>query len=124
MEEYIPYSENTNIEARVQQFCNQEDIEAYYNENESDEDEYIVEKIITKKFNNRTSQYEFLVKWKDYSDKFNTWELSSNIPDNKLVEFERSLVCTGQNQTNERRPGLRERNSLKNTFRPDFISNM
>ena len=32
----------------------------------------IFERIVTKKFNNRTNQYEFLVKWKDYSD---TWEL-------------------------------------------------
>ena len=68
-----------DIEGRIRLFCGIQDISNYSIENDSDQDEYIVERIITKKFNNRTNQYEFLVKWKDYSDKFNTWELSSNI---------------------------------------------
>ena len=72
LEEYTPFSENADIEGRIRLFFGIQDINNYSIENESDQDEYIVERIITKKFNNRTNQYEFLVKWKDYSDKFNT----------------------------------------------------
>ena len=73
-----------DVEGRIELFCGTQDVDIYCSENQSDhEDEYIVERIVTKKFNCRTNQYEFLVKWKDYSDKFNTWELSSNIPDDK-----------------------------------------
>ena len=79
LEEYTLFSENVGIEGRIRLFCGIQDINSYSIENESDQDEYIVERIITKKFNNRTNQNEFLVKWKDCSDKFNTWELSSNI---------------------------------------------
>ena len=123
LEEYTPFSENVGIEGRIRLFCDIQDINNYSIENESDQDEYVVERIITKKFNNCTNQYEFLVKWKDYSDKFNTWELSSNIPDDKIVEFEHSLLTIGQLRTQEARPGLRDRTTLKSTFHPDYISN-
>ena len=119
LEEYIPFSENVDIE----RFCGTQGIDNYCNENEHEADEYIVERIVMKKFNNRTNQYEFLVKWKDYSDKFNTWELSSNIPDDKIVEFEHTLLTIGQQRTQEHRPGLRDRTTLKSTFHPDYISN-
>ena len=122
LEGYIPFSENVYIEGRIEQFCGTQDIDNNCNENEGDqEDEYIVERIVTKKFNNHTNQYEFLVKWKDYSDKFNTWELSSNIPDNKIVEFERSLLISGKQRTQELHPGLRDRTTLKSTFHLDYI---
>ena len=66
-----------NVEGRIELFCGTQDVDIYCSENQSDhEDEYMVERIVTKKFNCRTNQYEFLVKWKNYSDKFNTWELS------------------------------------------------
>lgn len=127
LDEYIPFSENVDIKGRIKKFCGIKDINNYSivndHESQSDQDESIVERIITKKFNNRTNQYEFLVKWKDYSDKFNTWELSSNIPDDKIVEFERNLLTIGRLRTHEARPGLRDRTTLKSTFHPDYISN-
>ena len=49
LEEYIPFSENVDIEGRIEQFCGTQDIDNYCDENESDqEDEYIVERIVTK----------------------------------------------------------------------------
>ena len=56
LEGYIPFSENIDIEGRIKQFCGTQDIDNYCNENKSDEDEYIVERVITKKFNNHTNQ--------------------------------------------------------------------
>ena len=120
---YVPFTENIDIEGRLKQFSGTQEIDRYI-ETEHDEDKYIVEKIVTKRFNNRTNQYEFLVKWKDYSDRFNTWELSNNIPDDKLVEFERSLLTVAKQRTQDLRPGLRNRTTLKSTFHPDFISNL
>ena len=54
--------------------------------------------------------------------KFNTWELSSNIRDDKIVEFERNLIGQQQSRTQELHPGLRNRTALKSAFRPDYIS--
>ena len=59
---------------------------------------------------------------RDHSDNFNTWGLSSNIPDDKIVEFERSLLTSGKQQTQELRSGLRDR-TLKSKFHSDSISN-
>ena len=46
-----------------------------------------------------------------------------DIPDDKIVGFERSLSTIGQLRTQEARPGLRDRTTLKSTFHPDYISN-
>ena len=73
-------------------------IDTYCNEYKSEqEDEYIVERIVTTKFNNRT-----LNKWKHYSDKF---ELPSNITDDKIIGFECNFLSQ---RTQEIRPGLRK----------------
>ena len=45
------------------------------------------------------------------------------IPDDKIVEFEHSLLTIGQLWTLETRPGLRDRTTLKSTFHPDYILN-
>ena len=91
-EEYMPFSVKVDIEGRIRLFCGIQDINNYSIENESDQDEYIVERIIMKKCNNRTNQYEFLAKWKDY------------IVTNSI-----------QLRAQEARPGLKDRTTLKST---------
>ena len=81
---------------------------------------YIVEIIVKKQFNVRLGQYKFLVKWKGYSAKQNTWELITNIPDAAINEFKHDqqiLFLTHAPTT----PGLRDR--LRPKFNPNFISN-
>ena len=118
---YVPFTEDVNVQERLNLF-NCLNVQPDSTENE---DEYIVEKIVEKKFNNRLGQYEFLVKWKDYSSRFNTWELASNIPDAKLQEFEHAaLQSKAQLQAAEPpRSGLRNRETRRLRFHPDFIAN-
>ena len=48
---------------------------------------------------------------------------SGQHPDDKIVEVERSLLTIGQLRTQETRPRLRDRTTLKSTFDPDYILN-
>ena len=72
---YVPFSDNVNIEERLETF-------GASNQVTTDEEQDELEEIVKKKFNSRLNQYDFLVKWKGCSNKHNTWELISNIPDN------------------------------------------
>ena len=93
---YIPLTDDTDIHGRLKLFtCQPNNTE----NNTENDDEYIVEQIVEKKFNSRSGQFEFLVKWKDYSCRYNTWELASNIPSSKLDEFERNF-CKPQELQN------------------------
>ncbi|XP_047113451.1 uncharacterized protein LOC124789961 isoform X1 [Schistocerca piceifrons] len=60
----------------------------------SSEDEYVVEKILAKRFNPRRKYYEYLLKWEGYPHDQNTWEPVHNMAAcDKLVEtFERNLA--------------------------------
>ena len=57
-----------------------------------------------------------------YSDKHNTWELLSNIPDGIINKFELDKIKKGQTET-PRRPGLRDRGEIKAKHLPEFLSN-
>lgn len=92
-------------------------------EDESDADPYIVERIVDKRFNAHKSQYEYLVKWLGYDTNENTWELPTNIPNNKLQQYEQRLLSKGTT-TEPRKCGLRPRASIKSTLQPDYIVNM
>ena len=86
---------------------------------EEDEEEYIVENIVKKNFNARLGQYEFLVKWKGYSTKHNTWELISNIPDAIVDEFERDQQILALTHA-PIRPGLRDKLSNQNVIQTSY----
>ncbi|KAK7864558.1 hypothetical protein R5R35_007328 [Gryllus longicercus] len=60
----------------------------------SSEDEYVVEKILAKRFNPKKKYYEYLLKWEGYPHEQNTWEPVHNMAAcDKLVEtFERNLA--------------------------------
>lgn len=61
---------------------------------DSSEDEYVVEKILAKRFNPKRKYYEYLLKWEGYPQDQNTWEPVENMAAcDKLVEqFEKSLA--------------------------------
>ena len=77
---------------------------------------FTVEEVIQKWFHPQRQQYEFLVKWKGYTSAENTWELASNIPEDKISEFDRHK----DQRPVSRRDGLRE--TRKCTSRKDFIN--
>ena len=79
---------------------------------------------VKKQFNTSTSlgQYEFLVKWKGYSAKHNTWELITNIPDAVLNKFEQEKQ-TPASINPPTRSGLHDRQTIKPKYHPNFILN-
>ena len=79
-----------------------------------------MEQILKKQFNSKLGQYEFLVKWKGYSEKHNTWELITNIPDTMITQFELDNATLTLEETS--RSGLRDRRTIKPKFDPNFIS--
>ena len=92
-------------------------------EPQREEDEpYIVENIVKKRFNAQKTHYEYLVKWVGYCSDENTWELPSNIPLPILNEYEQKLLDHSSGKE-PLRSGLRDRVSRKLTSRPDFIVN-
>lgn len=46
---------------------------------DSDPEEYNVEKIVARRKNPKTGGYEYLIKWENYSDSENTWEPSEHL---------------------------------------------
>lgn len=89
-----------------------------------DEDPYIVEKIISKRFNSHKVQYEYLVKWLGYSTSENTWELPTNIPSDILDNYEKSALISAsasKDSSTVSRPGLRDRTKRRVPNRPDYI---
>ena len=119
LESYIPFSNDVNIESRLASLSS---TVISNPPPEEDEEEYIVENIVKKNFNARLGQYEFLVKWKGYSAKHNTWELISNIPDAIIDEFERDQQTLALTHA-PTRPGLRDRQTIKPKCNPNFILN-
>ena len=91
-------------------------------DSDDENDPYIVERIVKKRFNSQKVQYEYFVKWLGYSSKQNTWELPSNIPGSVLDAYEQSILETCSTEP-PRRAGLRERSTLKAPNKPDFIVN-
>ncbi|XP_046837262.1 uncharacterized protein LOC124432378 isoform X1 [Vespa crabro] len=61
---------------------------------DSSNEEYIVEKILAKRFNPKKRCSEYLLKWEGYSHESNTWEPAESVATCKylLEEFERNLA--------------------------------
>nr|XP_050868631.1 uncharacterized protein LOC127072331 isoform X2 [Vespula vulgaris] len=61
---------------------------------DSSTEEYIVEKILAKRFNPKKRCSEYLLKWEGYSHESNTWEPAESVATCKylLEEFERNLA--------------------------------
>ncbi|KAL1137789.1 hypothetical protein AAG570_009485 [Ranatra chinensis] len=58
------------------------------------EEEFVVEKIVSRRFNPRKKQYEYLIKWEGYPSEQNTWEPAENMEacQHLLKAFEESLT--------------------------------
>ena len=120
LEGYIPFSEDINITERLETFGASTGVAIEEDEEDNEEDEEI-EEIVKKQFNSRQNRYEFLVKWKGYSSKHNTWELITNIPDKLLQEFEvRNLAPSSTGQTGQYQ--LRDRQTIRPRMNPDYIT--
>lgn len=118
LKEYVPFTPDIDIESRLSTECNEDSVEAVEFE---EEEPFNVESIVKKKFNTKLGQYEFLVKWKGYSAKHNTWELINNIPESIVTKFE--LDATKKAAEPPKRPGLRDRSTIKAKSLPEYLSN-
>ena len=62
---------------------------------------YDVEKIIRKYTNSRTKEVKYLVKWKHFSSKHNTWEPACNFPENLIADYESHRTSVRQTLLNK-----------------------
>ena len=78
-------------------------------------DEYIVEQVIDKKMG-RNGKVKYLLKWKGYDDRHNTWEPVENLSCTDLIEtFEKNLKLKNKN-------GLYSKFASKDTLEEDPLN--
>lgn len=125
LQEYRPYHNDLDLHVQLEPTStNDKDLDAdYMCGNSGDDDPFIVEKVVAKRYNSHKFQYEYKVKWLGYDSKENTWELPSNIPDKLLNKYEQSILSTAS-KPESRRTGLRPRSSLRSTVKDNFIVNI
>jgi len=121
IEDYVPYTADIDIDGRIGILKeSSDDAEVTDTEGDDNEEEpFNVEYIIKKQFNAKEGQYEFLVKWKGYSEKHNTWELLSNIPDKIVNKFDLEYANKKVVEP-PRRSGLRDRSEIKAKHLPEY----
>ena len=120
LQEYVPFTPDIDIKSRLSAEFDEGSMHMDADESE-EEEPFNVECIVKKQFNSKLGQYEFLVKWKGYLAKHNTWELINNIPDSIVTKFE--LDSTKKVAELPKRPGLRDRSSIKAKPLPEYLSN-
>ena len=75
-----------------------------------DDQVFAAEAITKKRF--RKGRTEYLVKWKGWSPKYNTWEPEENILDPRLIhQYERKLVF--QSYASANKPGRKPKDKTK-----------
>ena len=112
---YLPYHEDVDIE-RQQPPDETKEVEP--TEIDDNDDLYIVEKILEKRFHQQRNQYEYLVQWVGYDD--HTWEIPDNIPDRIIQQYENTMIAsrTLNNAPYSLRP------SRKLTAKNDYIKTL
>lgn len=120
--DYIPFHPDIDIQGRLPEDADPSTSNASIMA--ESEDPYIVENIVSKRFNSIKGQYEYLVKWQGYTSQENTWELLSNIPGSILESYESKLLgsSTSSDRT-PRRSGLRDKSTRKILHKSDYIVN-
>ena len=88
---------------------------------DNDSEEYIVEEIVKKRYNDKEMRYEYYVKWQGYSHAYNTWELESNVPDQCLQVYDKKHCAYGASATPSARVGLRDPTKRKRNYNNDYI---
>lgn len=119
LSEYVPYHEDMNIEERLSLSDNSNsDHDDDSDHDGSENDLYLVDQVINKRFHKQRNQYEFLVKWVGYTDE--TWELPNNIPFEKINEYETKM------ETNSKRADTpyQLRPARKQTKKSDYIKSI
>ncbi|XP_050439895.1 uncharacterized protein LOC126845274 isoform X2 [Adelges cooleyi] len=69
--------------------------------------EFIVERVVARRFNQKKRQFEYLLKWEGYPPEQNTWEPADNMSAcaHLIKQYEESLVKNGSSLTPGKRPG-------------------
>lgn len=59
--------------------------------------EFIVERVVARRFNQKKRQFEYLLKWEGYPPEQNTWEPSENMSacSHLIEQYENSLLKNG-----------------------------
>merc|ERR1711997_635336 len=82
---------------------------------DGDDQVFAAEQITKKRL--RKGRTEYLVKWKGWAPKFNTWEPEENILDPRLIQqYERKLVL--QQMAGHNKPGRKPKDKAKETATP------
>ena len=103
---YTPFHPDVDIESRMLLDTDATTRTADLSIESTNDEPFIVERVLQKHFHPQRQQYEFLVKWRGYADAENTRELLSNIPDEKIQDFDRQQQQVMRPAS--RREGLRE----------------
>lgn len=69
--------------------------------------EFVVEKVVARRFNQKKRQFEYLLKWEGYPPEQNTWEPADNMAacSHLIKQYEDSLVKNGTASTPGKRAG-------------------
>ncbi|XP_050532347.1 uncharacterized protein LOC126900559 isoform X2 [Daktulosphaira vitifoliae] len=69
--------------------------------------EFVVERVVARRFNQKKRQFEYLLKWEGYPPEQNTWEPSDNMSAcaHLIKQYEDSLIKNGTPLTPGKRPG-------------------
>ena len=90
--EYIPYHDDMDLEGRLSTTSEETDVSSANNDDDENDDPFIMETILEKRFHRLRNQYEYLVSWVGYTDQ--TWELPSNIPPSLLEAYENRTTAS------------------------------
>jgi len=69
--------------------------------------EFVVERVVARRFNQKKRQFEYLLKWEGYPPEQNTWEPADNMAacSHLIKQYEDSLVKNGTASTPGKRAG-------------------
>lgn len=69
--------------------------------------EFVVEKVVARRFNQKRRQFEYLLKWEGYPPEQNTWEPAENMSacTHLIKQYEDTLVKNGGSSSGGKRPG-------------------
>ena len=98
-----PFHPEIDIESRMLLDTDATTITADLSFESTSDEPFIVERVLQKCFHPQRQQYEFLVKWRGCGDAENTWELPSNIPDEKDTQVRPVATASHEASFSERR---------------------